>query len=246
MLKLSDGRNFARTFTGLALIVGPLLLLVGQLIGPNTDHGSSVADNLKNLASIQAHKGRFLTGGILMMLGSLVTAGGLVGTIHYLRGRKVTLAQAGAALAAMGAAISAGFYVFDVVSYEMISHGNLNLNQMATLLHDTNEPASGAPLFLLFIIGVVVGLILLGIGTYRRRAIPIWGSVVIVAAGILAFFGEGRVVSAIDFAVLTVGLGCLGWAVLSSSDESWDAPREQLEAKMAAPTPTPEPQPTAV
>src|SRR5947208_938804 len=98
MLKFSDGRNFARTFTGLALIAGPILLLVGELIGPNTDHGSSISDGLKDLASIEAHKGRFLTGGIVMMLGSLVTAAGAVGLIHYLRGRKVTLGQVGAAL----------------------------------------------------------------------------------------------------------------------------------------------------
>jgi Domain of unknown function (DUF4386) len=244
MLRFSDGRNFARTFTGLALIVGPILLLVGEVLGPNTDHGSSVSDNLKNLASVEAHKGRFLTGAILMMLGGLVTASGAVGLIHYLRGRKVTLGQVAAALVAMGAAVSVSFYIFAVVSYEMVSHGNLDRSQMATLLHDLNQPGSGAPLFFLFLIGVVIGLILLGIACWRRRTVPIWASVAVIAAGVLAFFGESRGVSIADFAVLTIGLGTLGWAVLSSSDESWDAPRDQIDAQPAAPPPGSEPQPT--
>ena len=64
MLRFSDGRNFARTFTGLALIVGPLLLLIAQIIQPDVDHGGSVSDKLKELADVASHKGAYLTGGM--------------------------------------------------------------------------------------------------------------------------------------------------------------------------------------
>src|SRR5439155_8355468 len=109
MLKLSDGRNFARTFTGLALIVGPLLLLVAQIVSPDVDHGSSSAEKVKELADVASPKGTYLTGGILFLVGGLIPAAGAVGLIHCLRGRKVTLGQIGAALVAMGAAVSMGF-----------------------------------------------------------------------------------------------------------------------------------------
>src|SRR6266480_2019334 len=115
MLKLSDGRNFARTFTGLALIVAP-----------DVDHGSSTADKVKELADVASHKGTYLTGGILFLFGGLITAAGAVGLIHFLRGRRVTLGQIGAALVAMGAAVSMGFYAFSVFEYEMVNHSYLD------------------------------------------------------------------------------------------------------------------------
>jgi MFS family permease len=230
MLKLSDGRNFARTFTGLALIVGPLLLLIAQIVSPDVDHGSSTADKVKELADVASHKGTYLTGGILFLFGGLITAAGAVGLIHFLRGRKVTLGQIGAALVAMGAAVSMGFYAFGVFEYEMVNHTYLDRTQMAQLLHATNMPGTGAPFFILFIVGVVIGLILLGIACWRRGVVPVWASVLIIAAGILAFFGPNKVVQIIDFVLLTAGLGTLGMTVLQSSDESWDAPRGTLDA----------------
>jgi hypothetical protein len=237
MLRFSDGRNFARTFTGLALIVGPLLLLIAQIVQPDVDHGGSASDKLKELADVASHKGTFLVGGILFLFGGLIISAGAVGLIHFLRGRRVTLGQVASALVAMGAAASMVFYGYGSVEYEMVNHSNLDRAQMAQLLHATNMPASGAPVFLMFVIGVVVGLILLGIACWRSRVVPVWASVLIIAAGILAFFGPSKVVSIISFAVLTVGLGTLGWTVLKSSDESWDAPREQLarERETAAP-----------
>jgi Domain of unknown function (DUF4386) len=229
MLKFSDGRNFARTFTGLALIVGPLLLLIAQIVSPDIDHGDSTADKVKELADVASNKGRFLTGGILFIFAGLITAGGAIGLIHFLRGRRVTLGQVGAALVAMGAALSTGFYLLGVMEYEMVNHSYLNKVQMAALLHATATPNSGAPYFLLFIIGVVIGLILLGIACWRKGVVPVWASVLIIAAGVLSFFGDSYVVSILGFAVLTAGLGTLGMTVLQSSDESWDAPRETLD-----------------
>src|SRR5438477_4103141 len=149
MLKLSDGRNFARTFTGLALIVGPLLLLIAQIVSPDVDHGGSTSDKLKELADVASHKGTYLTGAIIFLFAGLITAAGAVGLIHFLRGRKVTLGQIGAALVAMGAAISMGFYAFGVYEYEMVNHRYLDRAQMAKLLHATDRSGSVAPLFIL-------------------------------------------------------------------------------------------------
>jgi MFS family permease len=230
MLKFSDGSNFARTFTGLALIVGPLLLLIAQIVSPDVDHGGSTQDKLQELADVAAHKGSFLTGGILFLVAGLVLAAGAAGLIHFFRGRKVTLGQIGSALVAMGAAASMVFYGFGSVEYEMVNHSGLDRAQMAQLLHATDMPASGAPVFLMFLIGVVLGLIVLGVACWRRGIVPIWASLLIVAAGILAFFGPSKAIGIVNFAVLTVGLGTLGMTVLRSSDESWDAPRESLGA----------------
>jgi hypothetical protein len=237
MLRFSDGRNFARTFTGLALIVGPLLLLIAQIVSPDTDEGSSAADKLKELGDVAANKGTFLTGGILFLFGGLILAAGAVGLIHYFRGRKVTLGQIASALVAMGAVASMTFFSFGVVEYEMVNHSDLQPAQMAQLLHATDSPSSGAPVFFMFLIGVVIGLILLGIACWRRRAVPIWASVLILISGPLAFAETGKAFGIVVFAILTAGLGMLGLAVLGSTDESWDAPRDQLGAEPAVAEP---------
>ena len=71
MLRFSDARNFGRTATGLLLIVGPLLLIVGGIVGPDTGDGNSVKDKLHELAVVQSHKGSFLLGNIIFMVAGL-------------------------------------------------------------------------------------------------------------------------------------------------------------------------------
>jgi len=114
---------------------------------------------------------------------------------------------------------------------------NLQLGPQEQMLRGTNMDAAGAPGFLMFVSGGVVGLRLLGIAGWSTRVVPVWASVLISAAGSLAFFGPNKVVSIISFIVLTAGLGTLGWTILNSSDESWDAPRAQPAAARGAGTP---------
>ena len=53
MLKFSDARNFGRTFTGLALIAGPLVFLIAQIVSPDVDNDNKLTE----LNDIAAHKG---------------------------------------------------------------------------------------------------------------------------------------------------------------------------------------------
>jgi hypothetical protein len=51
MLRLSDGRNFGRTLTGLCLIAAPVLLLIAAIVSPDVDDDNKA----KELANIAAH-----------------------------------------------------------------------------------------------------------------------------------------------------------------------------------------------
>ena len=230
MLKFSDARNFGRTLTGLALIVGPLLLLLSSIVSPNTDNDNK----LKELNSVAAHKSAYLWGSVLFLLGSLALLAASVGIIHLFRNRRVTLGQIAGSLLLVGTTATTAFYAFSVVEYEMVNQPGLNRVELAKYLDKANNTASGAPLFILFLVGIVLGLILLAIAAWRRKLIPIWAAILIFIGGLFAFFGgQDQAASIIDGVLLLIPFVMLSRTVFSMSDEEWDAPR----APQAAPAP---------
>ena len=238
MLKFSDARSFGRSLTGICLIGAPVLFLVASIVQPDTDH----KNKLRELNAIAAHKGTYVLSGVLYLLAGIVLIAAAIGVIRLFRGpRGVTLGQISGALLVLGGAVTFGWYSLGAAEYEMVNHTGLNRPELATYLHKADQTASMAPLFILFLIGIVVGTVLLGIASRRVRIVPIWASVAIAAAGIVGFFGNGKGVQIVDFVILLVGLGTLGWRTLAMSDEEWEAPRERTAPPAATPPPAPAP-----
>ena len=234
MLRFSDARNFGRTLTGLALIAGPLLMLVASIVTPNTDNDNK----LKELNSVAAHKSAYLWGSVLFLLGTLILLAASVGIIHLFRNRRVTLGQIAGSLLLVGTAVTTAFYAFTILEYEMVNHAGLNRAELAKYLHEVNNTAALAPLFILFILGIVLGLILLAIAAWRAKLIPIWAAILILLGGLIAFFGgQDQASSIIDSVLLLIPFVILGRTVLSMSDEEWDAPRGRPEEPVAPPAP---------
>jgi uncharacterized protein DUF4386 len=224
MLRLSDGRNFGRTLTGLCLIAAPVLLLIAAIVSPDVDDDNKA----KELANIAAHKGSYLTGNLLWLLAAIVLIGASVGIIHMFRGRKVGLGQVAGSLMIMAGAVSFGWYAFAIVEYEMVNNSGIDRAAMAKFLDKADETAPIIPFIVLFLLGVVVGLVLLGVAAWRRRMVPAWSAVLIAVAGVVAFFGESKGVEIVDFVILIAGLVPLGLVALRMSDEEWDSPREPV------------------
>lgn len=222
MLRFSDARNFGRTLTGLALIVGPALMLVASIVMPNTDNDNK----LKELNSVAAHKSAYLWGSVLFLLGTLTLLAASVGIIHLFRNTRVTLGQIAGSLLLVGTAVTTAFYAFSIVEYEMVNQPGLNRAELARYLHAANNTAAGAPLFILFLLGIVLGLILLAIAAWRRKLIPIWAAILVFLGGLFSFVGgHDQTASIIDSVLLLIPFVVLARAVLSMSDEEWDAPR---------------------
>jgi hypothetical protein len=231
VLRFSDARNFGRTATGLLLFVGPALLLIAGVVSPDTDHKNKLAE----LNAIAAHKGSYLAGGLIWLAASVLLVFAAFGLIKLFRGpRGVTLGQVSGVLLALGSMVGVGWYAFGVVEYEMVNHNGLDRTQLALFLHKADSTATMIPLIVMFAVGIVLGLILLGVASIRTRAIPVWAGVVLIIGGPLAFFSEGKVSGIISGVVTLVGLGALGWRALSMSDEEWDAPLERKAVSPAA------------
>jgi hypothetical protein len=243
VLRFSDARNFGRTATGLLLIVGPVLLLIAGVISPQTDHKNKVAE----LNAIAAHKSSYLTSGLIWLAGSVVLVFAAFGLIKLFRGsRGVTLGQVSGVLLALGSMVGLGWYALGAIEYEMVNHNGLDRTQLALFLHKADSDATLIPLIVMFAVGIVVGLILLGVASIRTRVIPLWAGVVVIIAGPLAFFSQGKAGGIISGVVTLVGLGALGWRALTMSDEEWDAPLERKALPVAPEAPvTPTPAPVA-
>jgi hypothetical protein len=165
--------------------------------------------------------------------------------IRLFRGpRGVTLGQVAGVLLLFGSAVGIAWYALGAIEYEMVNHNGLDRAALASFLHKADNPNILVPVFLLFLVGIVLGSILLGIAAWRVRVVPIWAAVLILLAGPIGFFANSHAGSIVDFVVLLAGLGTLGWTVLAMSDEEWDAPRERKAPPAQAP-PAPAPTPAA-
>lgn len=232
MLRFSDARNFGRTLTGLALIVGPLVMLVASIISPNADN----ENKLKELNSVAAHKSAYLWGSVLFLVGTLILLAASVGIIHLFRNGGVTLGQIAGSLLLVGTAVTTAFYAFSILEYEMVNQPGLNRAELAKYLHEANNTAAAAPLFILFLLGIVLGLILLAIAAWRRGLIPIWAAILIFIGGLVGFFGgQDQTASIINSVLLLIPFVMLGRTVLIMSDEQWEAPRGRLNEPVAPP-----------
>jgi hypothetical protein len=222
VLRFSDARNFGRTLTGLCLIGGTLVLLVGSIVSPNTMHDNKT----KELAAVAAHKGSFLASALLLFLGGLLLIPAAVGLVKLFRGpRGVTLGQVASGLLVYGAATLLVFYTFTIIEYEMVNQKGLNTPALAQYLHKANNTASGTPIFILFIVGVVIAQILLAIAIWRTRILPRWVPAVLLAAGVLSF-SQAKAATIVSGVLSLVAFGMLGRHVLTMSDDEWDKPLE--------------------
>ena len=221
MLKLSDRQNFARTCTGLALILGPALMLIAAIVGNVI--GVDANEAAQRFRQIADNQTAYVLGSVLYLLGSLLLLTASVGLIHLFRGRGVTFGQLAASLLVVGSAAGVGSYVFAATEYEMATGDGVDRATLVLFVEQAEGTGIFIPVFMLFVAGMVLGLILLGIAVWRRRIVPVWAGLLIVAAGILALFAEGGALAIVSRALLLAGLGWTGVALLGMSDAQWEA-----------------------
>jgi hypothetical protein len=239
VLRFSDARNFGRTLTGLCLIAGSLLFLVSSIVSPNVDHSNKA----RELAAVAANKSSYLTSAYLFLAAAAVTMIAVVGLIRFFRGpRGVTAGQVAGGFLLIGLPVLFAFFAFTITEYEMVNQKGVDRGAMAVFLHRLDKSSSGWPLFILFLVGIVAGLILLAVAMYRTRAVPVWAAGAVGVGAVLNFF-DSTGISIVANALLLIGLGMLALRILGMSDEEWDSPRERKSApagpEPAAPTPAP-------
>ncbi len=163
-----------------------------------------------------------MIGGLLFLFAPLVLVPGMMGVIRLMRRGGVTLGQVGAALIMFGGLMTMAFYGYGVVQYIAATESGLDHAQMAKLFDAVDDSALQIPVILGFVVGLLIGSILLAIALWRNRVVPVWGPIALVISAILGFFGMSPAIGAISFALLFVGVLPIAQKLLSISDEEWE------------------------
>jgi hypothetical protein len=94
------------------------------------------------------------------------------------------------------------------------------------------------PLLVAFLVGVVLGSLIVAWSLWRRQVVPPWSPAAIVAGTILNFLADSAPLSAIASALTVVGFGWVGVRLLSMSAEERNrhgTTREPSESPARAP-----------
>ncbi|MFL5885708.1 MAG: hypothetical protein ACJ77M_11605 [Thermoleophilaceae bacterium] len=241
----------ARKVLASCLVLPPVIWALANLIGPNTPDGSSTNDQITTLNKIADHKSAFVASGILFLVGSLLFLIATYGIVHVYRGLKVGVGQVAGGLLALAMSVFVMFYGFGITQYEMINHAEFKTvatqHSFARLLHFSQSSGLGAVVFITFILGIVLGPILLGTAMLRRRNVPVWAGVLTILTGPVGFVLSGKAANTVFQLFLLAALTPLAMVIWRMTDEQWDAPRAIAGARQdgavapepAAPSPAP-------
>jgi hypothetical protein len=214
---LSDSRRFSRNFAAIALVAAPLLWAVGTLIDPAWSD-----DTAEYLTEVADNEGLYLVSGVLWTLGGLLLVAGLLGLMRLVRGRRVTLGQIGVGLMIFGAIGLSSGLAFNGFEIAMATEDN---REAMVTLSDNLEDSAALAIFWLgfFMLGIVLGAILLTISLFRSKIVPVWAPILLIVAIVLGFVGgDNKWLNGLSFLILAAAFVPLAQRMLATSDDAWE------------------------
>jgi len=229
MLKITDANNFRRTLAGLCLIAAPVAGLAATVVAP-----PAALDIGERLTIVAEHSTRFLAANLLAVLLQILLVPALLGLLHLLKGRGVVLGHIGGGLALAGVFGYMGVLATEFVVLQMAQGDR---REMISLAERVYGSVGFAVFLMMFLFGLLLGLIVLSVALWRARIAPIWAAACIALASVLDLVASTSTVAVVlAWILLLAGLGWIGSKVLSMSDEDWAQGRtpETASVKTAA------------
>jgi hypothetical protein len=217
-MHLSDAHHSRKMVAGACMVVAPILLLAAMVIHPASD-----MDEATQVATIADNLDAWYAAHLIVLVSIVLTVPALLGLMHMLRERQVTLGHVGGGLAMVGLLAFVGIVAMELVLWQLLREGDTAT--AVTLLQGLNESAGILIPFALMSFGFAIGMALLAVGLYRARAVQSWMAVCVGVGAILVGFAFGTALNwlaIVAAAVLVVGLGSIGRMVLRETDEAWE------------------------
>jgi hypothetical protein len=218
MTGLSDAHHFRKMVAGICMVLAPLLALVSGIVQPDPK-----IDEGKELAVVASNLDAWYLATLIGLVSIVLAVPAVLGLMHMLREREVAWGHVGGGLGVLGLLAYTGLTTLGLVQWQMASTGNTGA--MTDLLHRLNHTTG---VMLPFAIGAVafgVGLICLAIGLYRARYVHSWMSLCLAVAAaciVVSGFTASAPVFIFGAAFMLVGLGSIGWMVLTETDADWE------------------------
>lgn len=224
-------RKLQRAFFAVCLILGPLLMILSVFLNPDrtvdSNSGSAVI-----AARMAAGTGLSPLDFFIMVTELFLLPFGALGMTLLAMRRSPWLASIGGFLSITGYMAFVVFVGQEVQSRLMAQMGGGQ--QLATLWDRFNtDPVITAYLYI-FIIGMLIGPMLLGIGLGRARLIPMWAMWALILRVPLQVAGFpthiGLSIEFVTFGLLLIGSIPVALALLKFADEKVPAPAGEQPA----------------
>lgn len=206
------GTALRRVGSGMAMIVAPLLLVASSALGPPHSASEQLADELPHIA---ANPDRFLAFVLFSLAAQAFLAPAVIGIAHLLRGRRPLLALIGMAVTMLGIFSYAVVHGVQLVQHQMAQASDQE--QMTALLWRLQAGIGLKVVFLVFILGLLLGWVILSIGMFATPLVPKAAPVSVLASLIL----NVATLELLSRFFFLFGLAWLGVAVLTMPDEVW-------------------------
>lgn len=197
---------------GVALIAAPIALVASELL-----YGSSPEDPARSLAFLEAHESSWRAANLLGLLAAALFIPAIVALATLPgHGRGRAWAAVGATLGALGVAGYAAHTGALIVIGQMAMQTR-DRDAMADLLEALEGNAALGVVFMLFLFGLYLGLVLLMVGGWRARRLRLWSMGAVVTAVVLASVPIIDGAEYVAEALVILGLGAAGFEVLRGS-----------------------------
>lgn len=214
-----DLRSFRRVLGAVLMPIGPAVVAVLRLLSQDdTQLGERLA------ASPESQVWYALAGWVVLF--TLVP--GAYAAVHLARRRRPVLA------AWTGAFLIPGYLgMTALMAPEAAAHAGLAIGLSPGVASELAGAAFGAPGIavpvLVFVVGHIVGVVLLGVLAIRARLMPVAFGVALAASQVVHLVATILGLPWLDFigwGTTALGMGLLGWRMLHTPDDEWDLPPE--------------------
>ncbi|GAA1877771.1 hypothetical protein [Asanoa iriomotensis] len=217
-----DTRRLARLTGAAVLVLAPLGLVAGTLTEPHFDQDAPATEQLAEVAgtAVPAAAARTLVALLILLMPLAVLFA-------------ARLARRGAPrLAAIGGALSFLAWSAGIASIGSVEaaywHGS-RLEDRATvaaLLDAVSADGVYSTMLLMFVLGHLLGMLLLGIALWRSRAVPVWVGILFGLSPFLhaVAMGMGPAVDAVAYGLLLVATTGCAVVLARTPDAEWDLP----------------------
>lgn len=206
---MSTSSPFIRFAGGAGLVLGALTFSGGDVLRRAIE--PAVPSTASTTAAVAGHQGLWALAGALELVSALLLVVGAIAAMSLVRDRGRALSGVGATLVAVGAIASTGHTIGYYGTFAAYAQSGLDTAALERLASTTDT--LGGITIGLFMLGMLLGPILLTVGLRRAGAVPVWVPVVAVVF-VVAGAVSGVAAGVVGLIAGVVSLGFVGLRVL--------------------------------
>ena len=218
---MSSTARFRRLASAACLVLGPVLLFIAFAVLPWHPNDETEVESLNSIA---ANLTATQVGDLLAFLGILAMIPATLAVMRAVDRRAPVLGLVGGCLSI--ASLVAGMII--VINDQVI----IALADTAELRPAAADALDSSPAWVInvvltvFLIGLLIGGILLGVALLRSRVIPLWAAVAVIASPVVSIGAhviDRKAIDAVSALMTVVAYAVLAQRISVTDDAAWQA-----------------------